>query len=323
MSSANPAGLGRFGRGSTSGEPEQAFACALLEHFERPTALLDAKGRLVAMNTPFQRQSELVGSSLEGLRLERGLLRDGTGRTLSMVPLVSPLNPDNPITAGWQLLQLASRTVSLPAMAERFAQLEGQGAVLLQLELRKQGGLLNRLPVDRIETIVDRLEERLQNCLPEGSSVCRSRGERLIALIPGQRRLWELQEQAQAWQRSLSEPIVGEQGSLLPTLSLGLSRSPQDGQRFELLLDSSDQALARAHRQPTASACLAAPPERAQRQLRRLARPLAHAIDQQKLWLAYQPIVELASQRVEGVEVLCRWQDPILGRVSQIGRAHV
>jgi EAL domain-containing protein (putative c-di-GMP-specific phosphodiesterase class I) len=203
-------------------------------------------------------------------------------------------------------------------MAEQFNQLAGQGATLLKLELREQGGLLNRLAVDQLKAIVDGLEERLLACLPEGSSICRNRVDRLIALIPSHHSLPDLRREAEAWQRALSMPMLLGDIALTPVLSLGLSRAPQDGQRFELLLDSCDQALARAHRQPTASACVAAPPERPQRQLRLLAAPLALAIDQEKLRLAYQPIVELASQRVEGVEVLCRWNDPIHGRISPV-----
>lgn len=61
---------------------------------------------------------------------------------------------------------------------------------------------------------------------------------------------------------------------------------------------------------------MAAPLEREQRQLRLLARPLAMALDQERLRLLYQPIVAMADQRMEGVEVLCRWEDPILGSIS-------
>jgi len=292
------------------------LARALLDHFGRPAALSDNEGNLVAMNASFRRQSEQLGSDRGVLRLERGRLCDGTGRPLPLGVVATTLTPDLALTDGWHLVELASRTISLPAMAERFDQLAGQGATLLKLELRKQGGLLNRLAVNQIKAIVDGLEERLLTCLPEGSAICRNRVDRLIALIPGHRSLPDLRREAETWQRTLSMPMLFGDDALTPVLSLGLSRAPQDGLRFELLLDSSDQALARAHRQPTASAFVAAPPERSQRQLRLLAAPLATAIDQEKLRLAYQPIVELASRRIEGVEVLCRWDDPILGRIS-------
>ena len=203
-------------------------------------------------------------------------------------------------------------------MAERFQNGGSGGSSLLQLELREQGGLLNPLGVERIEAIINVIQERLMVALPEGSSICRSRPDRLIALMPGPRTLPRLRQDGLRLQTLLSAPIQLGDELITPVLSLGLSRSPQDGVGFELLLEASDRALAKAHRQPIASACVASPPERPERQLRLLARPLARAIHQQKLRLYYQPIVEMESERIEAVEVLCRWDDPVLGRISPI-----
>ena len=47
-----------------------------------------------------------------------------------------------------------------------------------------------------------------------------------------------------------------------------------------------------------------------------LAAKLREAIDSELLALHYQPIVELASGEVVGVEALCRWTDPELGPIS-------
>jgi EAL domain-containing protein (putative c-di-GMP-specific phosphodiesterase class I) len=298
------------------GAQQHPLALALLDRFERPAAISDAQGCLVAMNAAFRAQARTLTNADENLTLVQGGLHDDRGRLLPMLLVVNRLDPGAGGGGDWHLVELASRSVSLPALAERFAQLTTPGATLLQLELREQGGLLNRLGLKRIESIVDALEARLLACLPEGSSICHSRGERLIALVPGERSVAELLEQARSWQKALSQPLLLNDQPLTPVLSIGLSRSPQDGERFELLLDSANQALISAHRQPKASICVAAPLEREQRQLRLLARPLAIALDQERLRLLYQPIVAMADQRIEGVEVLCRWEDPILGSVS-------
>lgn len=55
---------------------------------------------------------------------------------------------------------------------------------------------------------------------------------------------------------------------------------------------------------------------RADRLTDRLADRLAEAIAGNRLGLLYQPIVALDSGRIEGVEVLCRWQDPLLGSIE-------
>jgi EAL domain-containing protein (putative c-di-GMP-specific phosphodiesterase class I) len=298
------------------------LAWALLDQLGRPAALSDATGQLVAMNAAFRRQTHLEEkANLLPIRLVGGRLRDAAGHLLtpSQGVVTTGLPPGEGVPPNaetqWRLVELAHRSVSLPELARRFRTLSG-GAALLQLEPRAQPGLLHQLGLDRLEAILDALEERLLESLPAGSSLCRSRTERLIALVPWQRNLPELHQQALRWQALLSAPLWIDQHRLEPVLSVGVSRSPDDGQGFELLLESSSQALARAHRQPTASVCVAAPPPPAQRQVRRLAHPLAEAIDQGKLRLLYQPIVAMAEGRIEGVEVLCRWEDPVLGAIS-------
>jgi len=74
------------------------------------------------------------------------------------------------------------------------------------------------------------------------------------------------------------------------------------------------RALDETHRYPFTNCCVALPEERQVRLLSLLAHPLASAIEQDKLELAYQPIMELSSGSIKAVEVLCRWHDPELGQ---------
>jgi EAL domain-containing protein (putative c-di-GMP-specific phosphodiesterase class I)/GGDEF domain-containing protein len=289
---------------------------ALLDRIDRPMALCDATGEVVAMNGPFLKVAQRQGGDESPLTLANGVLLDHRGQALPLKVTIAELASALMAGPHWRLLEVPERVVSLPTLAGMFDQFQGQGAAILQLELREQGGLLNRLGVLLIEDIVDGLEQRLLDCLPEGSTLCRSRGERLIALIPTPVGLEQLQDQAQRWQEALSEPLLAKGQTVLPVVSLGLSRCPQDGQTFELLLEASNRALLSAHRQPLASVCLAAPLEHEQRQLRLLARPLAIAIDQHRLRLLAQPIVAMDSNTIRGAEVLCRWQDPVLGTIS-------
>jgi EAL domain-containing protein (putative c-di-GMP-specific phosphodiesterase class I) len=291
------------------------LAMALLNRFDRPAAISDPQGCLVAMNAAFKAQASTLTGSDQNLTLVEGSLHDDRGRSLPMPVVLTRLDPGAGSSSEWHLVELASRSVTLPVLAERFAQLTPGAATLLQLELREQGGLLNPLGVQQIESIVNALEERLLGCLPQGSSICRSRGERLIALVPGERSIAKMQELARGLQKALSLPLLLNDQPTTPHLSIGMSRSPQDGQGFELLLDSANQALISAHRQPKANICVAAALKREQRLLQRLARPLAIALNQGRLRLLYQPIVAMADHRIEGVEVLCRWEDPILGKI--------
>jgi EAL domain-containing protein (putative c-di-GMP-specific phosphodiesterase class I) len=115
---------------------------------------------------------------------------------------------------------------------------------------------------------------------------------------------------------SLETPTTVLEHVIEPSLNVGISRCPEDGSDFALLLDAATRALEETHRQPFSSCCIAAPVERSVQLQERLARPLALAIEQEQLELAYQPIIELESGRVIAAEVLCRWDDPVLGRQS-------
>ena len=294
---------------------QHPLALALLNRLERPAAISDPHGGLVAMNAAFRAQVKTLTSSDQNLTLARGSLLDDRGLALPMPVVASRLDPSVESDGEWHLVELASRSVTLPVLAERFAQLSIPGATVLQLELREYAGFLNPLRVHQIESIMNALEGRLLDCLPEGSSICRSRGERLTALVPGVRTVEKLQELARRWQKALSLPLLLNGQPISPQLSMGLSLAPQDGESFELLLDFANQALISAHRHPKASICLAAALKREQRMQRLLARPLAIALNQGRLRLHYQPIVAMANQRIEGAEVLCRWEDPILGSV--------
>ena len=155
---------------------QHPLALALLNRLERPTAISDAQGGLVAMNAAFLAQATLLTGSDQNLTLVEGNLYDDRGVTLPMPVEASRLDPDAKTDGEWHLVELASRSVTLPVLAERFAQLSIPGATVLQLELREYAGFLNPLRVHQIESIMNALEGRLLDCLPLGSSICRSRG---------------------------------------------------------------------------------------------------------------------------------------------------
>jgi EAL domain-containing protein (putative c-di-GMP-specific phosphodiesterase class I) len=115
---------------------------------------------------------------------------------------------------------------------------------------------------------------------------------------------------------SLEEPTTVLEHVIEPSLNVGISRAPDDGNEFAVLLEAATRALEETHRQPFPSCSIASPVKRSVQLQERLARPLALAIEQEQLELAYQPIIELESGRVIAAEVLCRWDDPVLGRQS-------
>jgi EAL domain-containing protein (putative c-di-GMP-specific phosphodiesterase class I) len=100
------------------------------------------------------------------------------------------------------------------------------------------------------------------------------------------------------------------------TSSMGISLYPDDGRDAETLVKNADAAMYRAKEQGRDRYLLYTPALNATA-LERLAleSSLRKALPNDELLLHYQPIVDVATRRVHGVEALLRWNHPELGLV--------
>ncbi len=101
------------------------------------------------------------------------------------------------------------------------------------------------------------------------------------------------------------------------TASLGIAVYPLDAQDVDELLAHAELALASRPHGHRSSVLFYAPElnERA-RSEQALSNALHGALERGEFYLAYQPIVSLADERLTGCEALLRWQHPQLGAVS-------
>src|SRR5688572_7583046 len=98
------------------------------------------------------------------------------------------------------------------------------------------------------------------------------------------------------------------------TASIGIGIFPGDGHDPETLVRNADTAMYRAKDQGRDSYQLYAPDMNA-RAVERLAleNMLRKALSQRELMVYYQPLMDVASMRIVGLEALVRWQHPELG----------
>jgi len=306
----------------------------LLERIVRPAALADGQGAIVAANGAFCRRS---GLGLEALR-QRGLqglcaadvapLLQGAAATLSSdlagypaadgaIPLfLTRLPASGGTEGGWCLLELLDQRVTLADLDDLMTARYADGAVLLHLQVLQLDLVRGRLGIAACEALIEEIAHRLETALPAGGFFSRQGGDRLLALLPGAMGIDAVRDMAGALLVSLEEPTTVLEHVIEPSLNVGISRAPDDGNEFAVLLEAATRALEETHRQPFPSCSIASPVKRSVQLQERLARPLALAIEQEQLELAYQPIIELESGRVIAAEVLCRWDDPVLGRQS-------
>src|SRR5207253_3363995 len=116
---------------------------------------------------------------------------------------------------------------------------------------------------------------------------------------------------------TLKIPFLVSEREMFVTTSVGISIFPGDGHDPETLVRNADTAMYRAKDQGRDSYQLYAPAMNA-RALERLALEnlLRKALSQRELVLFYQPVVDVTSKAIVGVEALIRWNHPELGLLS-------
>jgi diguanylate cyclase (GGDEF)-like protein/PAS domain S-box-containing protein len=118
---------------------------------------------------------------------------------------------------------------------------------------------------------------------------------------------------------AFSQPVMLENRELFVTCSIGVALYPRDGRDVETLVRNADSAMYRAKEQGRNN-CQFYTPEASARAEERLSleAKLRRALERGEFGLHYQPLVDLRTGQVIGLEALIRWQEAELGMVSPV-----
>jgi diguanylate cyclase (GGDEF)-like protein len=118
-------------------------------------------------------------------------------------------------------------------------------------------------------------------------------------------------------ERTWTAPFNLPDGTVYTTGSVGITTATDDCADADSLLREADAAMYRAKARGRGGYAVFDEGMRDTAATRlQLDRALREAIALGQMWLAYQPVVDLGTGRVTGVEVLLRWDHPNLGPVS-------
>ncbi len=118
---------------------------------------------------------------------------------------------------------------------------------------------------------------------------------------------------------AVAEPILIEGTEFRVTCSIGVANYPGDGDDASALLTNADIAMYAAKQSDREKIVFFSQGmDKAARERRLLHESLRNAIANDELSLAYQPQVDLKTDRIFAVEALARWTHPVLGPVSPV-----
>ena len=269
----------------------RASAVLVLENYDRldafgGDAVDDARILAAAMATVWQRFHLEEGARDERARVEYATLHDS-------------------------LTGLPNRSLFVDRLERAMAGAlrDGRGLALMFLDLDDFGRVNEELGTEWGDQLLVRVAARLQAALREADTVARWGGDQFALLLTGLRSHEDAAVVAAKALELFAAPFDVSGRPLTLRASLGIDVYPHQAVTATELLGNAEMALYRAKVEGKAAAryfTAELNDERAERE--RLERELRRALGGDDIVLHYQPRVDLATLRVNGVEALVRWR---------------
>ena len=194
---------------------------------------------------------------------------------------------------------------------------DGEGFALLCLDLdhfKEVNDTLGHPIGDELLCVV---AERLRGAIRESDTVARLGGDEFAIIQAAVGRPEPARSLARRIIEALAAPFQIGGNPVSIGASIGISMAPTDGRSYDVLLKNADLALYRAKAEGRNALRFFERTMDERQQARRLIElDLREALAQDQLELDYQPVFEVAEDKIRGFEALVRWRHPIRGLVA-------
>ena len=158
---------------------------------------------------------------------------------------------------------------------------------------------------------------RLLTAVRVADVVCRQGGDEFLIGLPDMASNDDIAQVAKNVLQHMQAPFILRETEILASCSIGIAVYPKDGRNFEELLRHADLAMYQAKESGRNTYRFFDEDINASiRENLHLISTMRAAIAQNEFVLHYQPIFDLRTHAVVGVEALVRWQNPKLGLVA-------
>ncbi|NJO37300.1 MAG: EAL domain-containing protein, partial [Rhizobiales bacterium] len=242
----------------------------------------------------------------------RGTASDITAR-LEAQNKASYLALHDPLTDLPNRTLFAERLEHAVAMVKR----HGGSVAVLCLDLDHFKEVNDTLGHDTGDRLLKTVSARLQESLRQTDTIARLGGDEFAIIQIGAEQPASAERLSRRLLALFNQPTrIGDHDTFVG-LSIGIALGPTDGENPLQLLKNADIALYRAKADGRGAFRFFAPEMDAELQARKaLEHDLRDALARGEFELAFQPLIDIADERVVGVEALLRWHHPKRGIVS-------
>jgi diguanylate cyclase (GGDEF)-like protein/PAS domain S-box-containing protein len=167
------------------------------------------------------------------------------------------------------------------------------------------------------DKLLKAVAQRIRSTVRVEDVVVRMGGDEFIVVLKSVRSSEQVNETAGRINEALSVPVPVDGRPLVTTVSIGVSLYPRDGANLGELLRHSDTAMYQAKDRGRNNFQLFSPGmDRKLKERMAIETSLRNALQRQQLDVFYQPIIDLQTNRVVGLESLLRWKVPGQGYIS-------
>ena len=217
------------------------------------------------------------------------------------------------------LTNLPNRALFLDRLDQALARTrrDGEPVGVLFMDLDRFKMVNDSLGHDVGDELLSAVAQRLSVCLRPGDTLARYGGDEFTVLLERLRSDADAIDVAERLLRSLSAPFILQERQVFISASIGVSFAKHPYSNDSDPLREADLAMYRAKERGKGRWEVFESDMNAEA-IRRLEleTELRQAIDGQEMFLLYQPLVDLGSGTVTGVEALVRWRHPSRGVVS-------